>query len=463
MCTTKHLSNWRMAAGAAMILAGCWGGNEDDADGGADDVTIGTRATPFDPAAFRVEGRVEIGTSPAVDVLITGRCGDHTVETWTDKDGEYAFEADVTACDVLAVEFDKESYLPTMRNVHLPLKTSPIRLDIELEELLELQCGSIKCTTRNSEIGADPIAQGWTVMLTGPGELEFFPGEFRDTNGNLLSLLGFSYNLFKDVDGRRLDSMPAHDLCHEISKESLDWLGDVDLSTERVEMRYYELDPQTGRWRPAEAPAQASYILGDRYEKDADGKCEYVLDENGRRLPNYVPLKRDELGDVRAETHYVENPCSTSDPPALRRVSQYRVCFPVAGSGFYAWGIEIPHRTCFAATLEDECGRPLKGARFSLTGRDHGFRALGWTDADGRACLEAVPSEPETEDFDADGLGGETFWVDVELAPLKGARLTIPDYETQLYPAGDNGCAAPDECVQLRQTIDTRQSCDDPE
>ena len=72
----------------------------------------------------------------------------------------------------------------------------------------------------------------------------------------------------------------------------------MDLSTDQVEMMYYKLDLQTGRWHPGEGLAAAMYVLGDLYERDEDGRCVYVLDSNGKRRPNFVPLDREEIGDT---------------------------------------------------------------------------------------------------------------------------------------------------------------------
>ncbi len=79
---------------------------------------------------LEVEGNVTIGTLPATQVKIIGRCGNKEVTTVTDNTGRYSFTADVKNCDPLVVEFNKESYLPNFRVIRLPPPTSPLTLDV---------------------------------------------------------------------------------------------------------------------------------------------------------------------------------------------------------------------------------------------------------------------------------------------------------------------------------------------
>jgi len=145
----------------------------------------------------------------------------------------------------------------------------------------------------------------------------------------------------------------------------------------------------------------------------------------------------------------------------MMKIFDYFMCFPIDGAGFYAWGLEVPHKTCFAAEVMDQCGFPVTGAGFELTGRDHGFRTKTWTDLEGRACLEALASEPTGVDFDADGLGGETFWVDVTVEPFAGVDMIIPDHENPRFPGGTADCGTPAGCVQIHQVLDNFQRCSD--
>jgi hypothetical protein len=59
-----------------------------------------------------------------------------------------------------------------------------------------------------------------------------------------------------------------------------------------------------------------------------------------------------------------------------------------------------------------------------------------------------MASEPVGEDFDLDGLGGETFWVDLDVrntATNKTASIDRHENERMM-----GSCAEPESCVQLR-------------
>jgi hypothetical protein len=131
------------------------------------------------------------------------------------------------------------------------------------------------------------------------------------------------------------------------------------------------------------------------------------------------------------------------------------------GSGFYAWGVDVPDRSCYRLKTVDKCGDPVTGVDFEIKGRDHGYFAETWTDIDGEACLDAIPSEPIGDDFDADELGGERFWVDIRIDPIEGAAYTIDDHENAEFPGGKGGCAVSESCVAIERVIDTYRWCED--
>ncbi len=456
------MKRWTICAEISVLLMlfGCWGAEEPlQADTG--DVRLDTEENVYDPAALVVEGHVSILGSGATDTVVTLRCDDKTVETVTDDDGDYSLTADVQGCERFAMEFVKNSYLTNMRVVDLPLFRSPVTVDVPLAELEELQCGSEYCTTQNSKFdNMDVIAQGWLGTKTGRDLLEFVPGEFKDTEGTPLFLVGVGDMGFIDIGGKPVDKLEDLYVCIKLKRDALDWMGDTDLSTAEVENRAYRLDRTTGRWATLPLPALIAYRLGDRYTKDDEGKCEYIEDGNGKPLPNWVPLERENLKDVRAETYFEDNPCSRADPPSTLYISEYSVCMPVDRTDIFAAGIPMPRKSCFNMSVRNQCGEPIRGAAFSFQGRDHGYRAEGWTDENGTVCLEAIGSEPVGEDLDMDGLGGETFWVDATLDPPEGSFVRMNDVETALAVPGAEGCAEPSACVQLSETVREYGACD---
>ena len=440
------------------FLLGCWGA-EAPAEDDTNDVVLDTEEEKYDPTALTVAGHVSIPGGGATDTVVTLRCGDEEVETVTDDDGDYSLTADVTGCERFAVEFVKDSYMTNMRAVDLPLYRSPVTIDVPLAEMEELQCGSEYCTTRRSKFdNMDMIAQGWLGTETGRDALELVPGEFKDTDGIPLFLVGLGDMGFIDNAGNPVEGMDLY-LCLKLERNALDWLGDTDLATPTVENRAYRLDRESGRWRELPLPAHIAYRLGDRFTKDDEGKCEYIKDDNGKTLPKWEFLEREKLADARAETYFEDNPCSRSDPPSTMYITDYSVCLPVDRTDIYAAGIPMPRKSCFNLTVRNQCGEPVRGAGFSFQGRDHGYRAEGWTDESGTVCLEAIASEPVGEDYDMDGLGGETFWVDAEIVPPSGSTVRMKSLECAEAVPGAAGCAAPEACVQLTETVKDYNAC----
>ena len=90
--------------------------------------------------------------------------------------------------------------------------------------------------------------------------------------------------------------------------------------------------------------------------------------------------------------------------------------------------------------------------------RGHGYRAQEWTDDTGSVCVETLASEPIGEDFDLDGLGGETFFVNARIEPESGSVVRINDMEEPVYSEGAS-CAAPETCAQLSEIVNVVSDC----
>lgn len=151
-------------------------------------------------------------------------------------------------CDQLAIEHAKEAFLPQYSVVPIPPPASPIRIAIALEEIEVLECGHEVCHTESGTDlpSNDAIARGYQISMSGTDALAFVPPDFRTAEGELVSFLGFHYLEFRDVDGALLPEVPEIDVCARVSEEALNWVGDIDPSTDAVELAWYRYDPALG-------------------------------------------------------------------------------------------------------------------------------------------------------------------------------------------------------------------------
>ena len=431
---------------AVVLLLGCSDNPEPTgADGGAD--------AGHDLNTLKVQGTVSIGiASPATGVTVIARCGNKKVTTKSNDKGAYSFTADVKGCSPLVVEFNKESYLPNIRVVHLPPPTSPITMDVPLSALLKLQCGSATCKVENNSqwnLPNKPMKQGWVVSHTGTTGLAYVPGELRQTDGKLTSMLGISFFDFRDKNGNKISKFQSSeiiDICVPIELSSLDWLGDVTPATDTMDLTWYDLEPTKGQWKARSKLAKVSYTKGYKYVMK-NGFCNQTLDSEGLPIRNIVSATRSQMADVRSDQLYYKDECFGGNNT---KVTEFWVCGQVDGSGWFAWGLGMQQRACFALTVTDQCKAPLSNVVFSIKGRDHGYRAEAWTNSSGKACLDVIPSEPTGKDYDFDQLGGETYMVDVELSWEKLLQNTTKSHQNPKYSSASSaGCAKPSSCTPL--------------
>jgi len=266
-------------------------------------------------------------------------------------------------------------------------------------------------------------------------------------------MLGFSYYDWRDAKGSPITkfSQPIG-LCSPVPSAALDWFGDLNPTKDKVELKAYTLDPTTGRWKTMTNFAYAKYTAGFVMKKNAQGFCEQVKGTDGQPIKNKLFVKQGDLGDIRANKFtYEDKVCA----PGLKNlVSEYWVCHPVDGSGWFAWGVPQAGKSCVTLEAKDQCNKPISNVVFKVKGRDHGYRATSWTDGKGKACLEVIPSEPVGKDYDFDGLGGESFWVDVEFNCAKISQKNIASHKNHKFQEGKKvGCANPSTCDALSQTF----------
>ena len=449
MSSSTFASIIRLCLAALLATAPVLGCSDNQEPGGSD----GGADAGHNLSTLKVQGTVTLGiASPATGVTVVARCGTKKVSTTTSDKGVYSFTADVKGCSPLVVEFNKESYLPNFRVVHLPPPTSPITMDVPLSALQKLQCGSLRCKVENSslwDLPNTPMKQGWVVSHSGTSGLQYIPGELRQTDGDLAALLGISFFDFRDKSGTKISKFKTSeiiDICVPIPVASLDWIGDVIPSTDAVDLSWYDLEPTKGQWKKRPKGAKVAYTKGYKYTMK-NGACDQTLDAEGQPIRKIVDATRSQLADIRSYQLSYKDECLGG---MTSKVTEYWVCGQLDGSGWFAWGLGVSQRSCFTLTVTDQCKAPLKNVVFTIKGRDHGYRAEAWTDAAGKACLDVIPSEPASKDYDFDGLGGETYWVDVDLSWEMVLQNTTKSHQNPKYSSTSaGGCAKPSVCTPL--------------
>jgi hypothetical protein len=450
MAGTTHDFSWPMArralAGLLIGFSAACGGSDPAASAPAQAVQV---------SMLRIEGVVEHGSTIATDVRVTGRCGQAELRTITDDDGWYALDLDFEdlVCDRIVIEYQKISFLPVYRVVPVPPTESPYNLDVELEALDALECGSELCHTErgNTDIQAGGvIARGYQIGGSGDRALDHIPPDMRTEDGELISFLGFQYVEVYDQPGEQIAEISGVDGCVRMSDDGLSWIGDVDPQTPDVDLDWYLYDPKQGTWHLTEQLGKLYFKRGNVFVRDEHGECHDAEDDLGRKTRELLPVDRETLPDVRAEEHYVADPCGHGDDPDPLHIGEYWVCGPVEHQGFYAYGRSAPQTSCYTLQATNTCGEPMQSVAFTARGVEHGFLHRAFTGPDGSACLEVMASEPIGDDFDLDGLGGEIFSVDLEIDGGRAGSKRI-DFRENARELGT--CEEPESCIQISEQL----------
>jgi hypothetical protein len=402
-------------------------------------------------------------------ILIVARCGSKPpVSTTSDVNGDYALEADVTGCNPLVVEYTKESFLPNLRVIPLPPPSSPLALDVRLGDLYRINCGSTECKTDepgydSSRADFEPAVRGWYASATGNAATDLLAGEMKDATGSPIILFGFSYMEAFDAAGipvEKFTRSPSVIVRLATDEERLN-VGDVDpTTTDRVEMSWYALDKARGRWNASPTDALLYYqwpCQPGQPDPPADRFPIRQFVAAGQDPIVFVRARQSEIPDITAGTLQV----ACGDPPMPTPATTLAIIGDNASTGWHAWGIAAPNKSCFTLSAKDSCGRNVAGASIVARGRFQPLRHETWTGADGSACIETVRSEPmctdithvtEACDYNFNLIGGEQFWLNIEVShPELGPLKT---FENQTIPVKGGSCAKPDTCVHLEHTFD---------
>jgi len=436
----------RVLSGLCVVLSTACAGSEAPSAESEDAVQV---------SMLRIEGVVELGSTIATDVRVTGRCGQAELRTISDGDGWYALDLDFEEleCDRIVIEYQKTGFLPVYRVVPFPPTEAPVVIDVRLRALNALECGRELCHTERGDTDIETggvIARGYQIGASGDGALDHIPPDMRTEDGELISFLGFQYVEVYDQPGEQLAAITGVDGCVKVSDDGLSWVGDVRPETPEVDLDWYRYDAKRGTWHLTEQLGTLYYQRGNVFARDEHGICHDVEDDLGRKTRELLPVERDVLPDVRADEHHVDDPCSRADDPEPLHITEYWVCGAIEHQGFYAYGRSAPEKSCYALHVSNACGEPMQSVGFTARGVEHGFLHHAFTGPDGTACIDVMASEPVGDDFDLDGLGGEIFAVDLE---VDGGRAGSKRIEFRENARDLGTCDRPDSCIQITEQL----------
>lgn len=427
-------------------------------------VTLAALATPLtacdekkaESETLVLHGRVlTSGGSYLPGVTIVARCGSAEIRTAGSDMGDYAIELPRTGCQRAAITWEKESFTTVVRTLGLPSPRSEIVLNVGMAPLVELICGT-ECSPEDpTEVGgsapAGEIARGWVGGYLGQEARRSIPGEFFDLDGQPVLLPALTVADYRNVSGASIVTLVSpFVLCSKTARTSHDEIEDIDpvvpAGTEgTIDFNVYDLDPKTGRW----------HVVDRGYVAAGGG------DALGRFVAQAYP--QDALGDVRRSQPPPISiaPGAGAGPDAVpTTLGDAWMCAPQRGSSVLGLGYTHPGKSCVVMEVLDECERPDANATVEIFGRDRTFFNWAPTDEDGKACLEAHRSEAIDEAQSANGVQGETFWVDVEVT----TAAAVEKFEAVAMPTKDGNCGRPETCTVVRLARDPRvgqTSCED--
>lgn len=387
------------------------------------------------------------------DVAIVARCGTFEGRSTGTDMGDYSIELPKAGCDRVVITWEKETFTTVVRTVPLPSQRGAILLNLGMAPLIELICGE-ECSPEDpSEAGgsapAGEIARGWVGGYLGQETVRSVPGEFFDAEGHPMLLPALLVSDYRNVSGARIDALVTpFVLCSKVPQTSHDEVEDVDptiaAGTEgTIDFNVYTLDLKTGRWSPVDRG--------------------YVAAGGQNSVGGFVsqPYTQAAIGDVRRS---VPPPISIvvpgADPDAApTTLGDVWMCAPQRGSNVLGLGYSHPGKSCIIAEVLDPCERPDREATVEMFGRDRAFYNWGPTDDAGRICLESHRSEAVDESQSANGVQGETFFVDVDVT----TGDAVEKFEAVAMPTKDGNCGRPETCtlVQLKRDRKLGQRCDD--
>ncbi len=398
-----------LMAGALAVapLMGCGADADESPDANAPALTIhghlfakpdgGGQPTPLTSADVRAhvdrDGDGSIG-------------GNESARTTSDDEGLYSVGVNAEKGQRVVVEFRRDGFAPIHRSALVESEGS-MQFDATLSRIQPLECTAGRCSVEDQSLSIEGLPENFRGngrTFNPVTEAEAFPGDFSDSEGNLLLSGVFSVVELEDESGERVSDLddPA-DLTMRFPRDTWNIVRDMESGNDQIDVPMYSFDEVRGEWI-----------------RDGDG----VLIDSDRQI-----IPESELQAIRDKNF----PGVIYARAAVDHFSTWNVDWPV------------PTRTTIRGKLSGDGasgggigggnggggnGDGDPGVTITVTGESYGGSSRPTlTNTDGEFCVEVMKSEVADEDVDQNGVEGETHTVRVR-AIYQGRYYDLGTVET---------------------------------
>ncbi len=331
--------------------------------------------------------------------------GESSTET-ADADGNYSLALAVADGDRVVVGLRTSDSAPLFRTLEAAAGGDVV-LNVTLRTAEELECTGPRCEIPGQRLSIEGLPSGVTgsAQVFNPvTQADAFPGDFADSDGNLL-LSG----VFASVELTDESGDPVHDLTApatlrmQVPRETWSVITDISPGNGRIDVPLYAFDEARGTW----VRDGAAVLENDAAAVIAEGSLTSIRD--GSYAGGVV---------ARGEVDHF---------------SYWNVDWPIAS------------HACLTGRLLTADGAPAAGATVTARGVTYTGTSSATADADGRFCVDVLRSEGPGEDVDQDGVAGETQRVTIRVVH-RGRIYDVGEHVVPLQSATcDVGCGTIDD------------------
>ena len=321
--------------------------------------------------------KVTIRSDVNADGKFTGR---DVVKAVADEMGRYQISATVMRGRPVMLEIRRPGFAEILQSYASVKPGTMLTWSAMLHPLddLEVSAGSAESTDGSIRLDGLPanIESVQARVFNPATEAKQFPGQFADSQGNLLVSSVFAAIEASDAAGRPVTNVGnSATLCMRVPVESWARLGDLVPANGQIDVPLYYYDESDGQWK----------------RNPSDGWLEDV---------SRAKISEDQLAAIRSASY-------TGDVFAagpITHLSWWNIDWPVST------------RTRVKGVIVDPNGMPVTGAAVSAFGLTYtGTSGPDTTGPDGLFCFEVMRSELAGEDVDGNGVPGETQQVHVKV------------------------------------------------
>lgn len=351
--------------------------------------------------------------SPLSDATIAGtvdRNGDGEIQgpesanTTSGEAGEFELHVSVARGGTVVVGFRADGYAPMYRSV-VAEDDAELLLNATLKPVESLACNGPRCSLKGEALSIEGLpddVSGAARVFNPVTETDAFPGDFSDSDGNLLVSGVFAAVELTDGEGNPVSDLTGEaTLRMRLPRDTWGIVRDVEPGNGRIDVPMYAFDEVLGTW-----------------VREGQG----VLEDGNGTL-----LGEDVLPDIRNGTR------------AGVVVARSQV------GHFSYWNVDWPvdSHACVSGVITDAEGLAASGATVLVRGVTYTGSSEGVTvGADGRFCVPVMRSEGPGEDVDQDGVPGETQKIRIRVTH-RGKLYDIGEFDVPATQGtcGGAGCA----------------------